>query len=57
MEKLYTVYEVAKLIKCQPQTIRIWIKRGKLTAIKCNGSRKWLIKESDLKAFIEGEGR
>lgn len=56
MEKLYTMPEVAKILKVALQTVRNFIERGDLMATKLGGAVR--ITESDLKAFIEkGKGK
>ena len=51
MENIYTVKEVAKYLNLREATIRQYITRKQLTALKIGG--EWRITESDLKAFIE----
>lgn len=51
--KTYTVAEAAKILHVNEKTTRGYIKSGKLKASK-TGGRRWIIKESDLLSFIEG---
>lgn len=51
METVYTVDEVAEMLKVKPLTIRRWLNSGELTGIKFG--KIWRIKESDLEAFLE----
>lgn len=53
-EKAYTVSEVAEILQRRYETIRLYIKQGKLQAEKT--SRYYLIKESALKEFCKKEG-
>jgi excisionase family DNA binding protein len=46
----YTVEEVAGLLKVHPNTVRGWIRQGKLDAIKINTLTR--IREADLETFI-----
>lgn len=47
----YTVEEVASLLKVHPNTVRGWIKQGKLNAIKINTLTR--IREADLETFMK----
>lgn len=48
-EKAYTVFEVSEILQCRDETIRNYIKRGKLRAKKIGNA--YHIKESALKEF------
>lgn len=50
---LYTLQEVAKILKVSERTLYRWIKDGKLKAHKVG--RNWRVKEEDLKK-LKGEG-
>ena len=50
--KLYTVAEAAELLEITPQTIRGYIKSGKLHAQRVG--RPYLISEESIKAFLTG---
>jgi excisionase family DNA binding protein len=51
MDELLTVSEVAEMLKVNQQTVRNWIDRGELSAVRV-GSRRVRVKESDLYAFL-----
>lgn len=51
MEKLYTVTQVAEILTIHKRTIQRWIKERKLKASFVGN--KYLVKESDLKAFVD----
>src|SRR5450755_2967659 len=51
-ETFLTVAEIAELLKLNPQTVRNWIDRGELSAVRV-GSRRVRVKQSDLDRFIE----
>ena len=51
-ERLLTPDEAAAIVKVSAKTIREWLKQGKLKGIKTG--RLWRIKESELRAFLEG---
>ncbi len=52
-ERLYTPEEVAEYLGVHVQTVRIWIRNGKLPARKLAGQRALRIRESDLEAVLE----
>jgi len=49
--KFYNVKEIAELIKVDPQTVRAYIKRGRIKAVRIG--RELRITESQFKGFIE----
>jgi excisionase family DNA binding protein len=54
MEKLYTVQEVAEILKITEGTLRNYLSAGKVNFIKVLGNTR--IKESELKRLISPEG-
>jgi excisionase family DNA binding protein len=50
-DKLYTVSEVAKLLRVSEKQVRNWINKGELPAFSME--RGYRIYEADLLAFIE----
>jgi excisionase family DNA binding protein len=50
---MYTVDEVAKILRRSPQTIRKLIKRKKIPAVRVGGG--WLVSETTLQRLINGE--
>ena len=53
MSQIFTLEEVAGKLKVHPMTIRRYIKKGLLPAIKLGNGRIWRIKEDDLNSFLE----
>lgn len=49
--KVYDLDDLVKLLKMNIQTLRIYIKEGKLKASKVG--RKYIITEENLKEFLE----
>lgn len=47
----YTVEEVSTLLKVHPNTVRAWIRQGKLEAIKINTLTR--IEQADLETFMK----
>ncbi len=52
-EKLYSTEEAAAYYGVHVQTVRAWIRSGKLPASKLAGQKSIRIRESDLKAVLE----
>jgi excisionase family DNA binding protein len=48
--KFYTIAETAKALRVTPQTIRAWIKQGKIKSQRIG--RPILITENNLKEFL-----
>lgn len=56
MPELFTVKEVAAMFKCNPETIRRYIKEGLLRAVRLKG--EYRIRQGDIDAFLKkGEER
>lgn len=57
-ERWYTTQDVADLLKVTNQTVRLWLREGRLRGLNLGGRGGWRVKESDLNAFLEGgEGK
>ena len=50
IEKLFTINEIAKILRVHSRTINRYIESGRLRASKLG---VWRIKQSDLDAFLE----
>lgn len=50
MENLYTVEETAEKLKIHPETVRDYLRDGKIGGVKVG--RNWRIRESDILAFV-----
>lgn len=53
MEKLYTVKEIAQILKMHEFTIHRWFRTDKIKGTKIG--KQWYMKESDLKELIDGK--
>jgi excisionase family DNA binding protein len=53
MEKILTVQQAAELLQCKPQTVRNYLKAGKLPGRRIG--KEWRIVEADVLAFVRGE--
>ena len=51
--KFYTIQETAQALRVTPQTIRAWIKQGKIKSQRIG--RPILITERNLKQFLKNE--
>lgn len=51
-EKLLTPEEAAGILKMRPETVREWLRTGRLKGLKA-GPRMWRIKEIDLVEFLK----
>lgn len=51
MENLYTVEEAAETLKIHPETLRDYLRDGKIGGVKLG--RSWRLRETDLRAFVE----
>ena len=57
-EQWYTVEEVAERVKVSQETVRRWIRRGRLRAVLLGGTRLgYRITQSDLQGFLQGSRR
>ena len=52
MEKLYSLYQVARIYNVDYQTVWRWVKSGKLPAFKTPGNQ-WRIRSSEVSARME----
>jgi excisionase family DNA binding protein len=51
-EKIYSTEEAAAILGVKPETVRQWIRKGELGAVKA-GPRLWRVRESDLQKFLQ----
>jgi excisionase family DNA binding protein len=57
-DKLLTVQEVAEQLRASQETVRRWLRQGRLHGILPGGDRMgYRIRESELRRFIEESGR
>lgn len=53
--KVYTVPELAKLFKLSPQSVRKYLKEGRIKGQKVGV--KWLVSEEAIREFLMGESK
>ena len=51
LDKYLSVEEIAENLSIPTETVRVWIRKGRLKAVKLG--RHWRIKEVDLQTFIK----
>ena len=52
--KVYTVEEVADLLKIKPETVRVMLRDNELNGFKAG--KAWRVTEDDLKKYIQKQG-
>ena len=63
MEKAYSTQAAARIFGVQDETLRTWIKKGKINAVKLPGGKAWRVPESEIKRILfepqtkSGEGQ
>jgi excisionase family DNA binding protein len=50
-DEYLTVEEAASRVKVKPDTLRLWLRTGRLKGLKAG--RLWRVKTTDLEAFLE----
>jgi excisionase family DNA binding protein len=51
-EKVYSPEEAAEILGVHQETVRQWLRSGKLGGVKA-GPRLWRVRESDLQKFLQ----
>ncbi len=51
MERLYSLYQVARIFHVDYQTVWRWVKAGRLAAFKTPGNQ-WRVKASDVESRL-----
>ena len=49
MEKGYNLLQASELLGLKVRTLRQWIRDGRLKAHKIQGSRRWIVLESEIR--------
>lgn len=49
MERGYNLIQTAELLGIKVRTVREWVGKGKIHAGKIEGSRRWIVMESEIK--------
>ena len=52
--QIYTVEEVADLLKIKPETVRMMLRANELNGFKAG--KAWRVTEDDLKKYIQNQG-
>lgn len=54
-ERMLTVPEVVELLRVHPQTIREWLRVGKIKGVRLGGTKVgWRIPESEIQRLLKG---
>jgi excisionase family DNA binding protein len=54
-ERFLTVPEVAERLRMNPETIRVWLRDGRLSGVRPGGKRAgWRIPESEVRRVLSG---
>lgn len=53
MDEYLTVAEIAKNLKVNPETVKVWLRTGKLKGFVLSDRAGWRVTESDLVQFVE----
>jgi excisionase family DNA binding protein len=56
-ERWFTVEQIADLLQVHPETVRSWLRAGRLKGRAFGGKTGWRVRESVLNAFLEREDR
>jgi len=55
-QRLLTVREVAERIRSSPETVRRWLRQGKLRGFRPGGTKLgYRVPESELQRFLQGQ--
>ena len=52
--QIYTVEEVADLLKLKPETVRVMLRDNEIKGFKAG--KAWRVTEDDLKKYIQNQG-
>lgn len=54
-EKWFTTSQIADLLQVTEQTVRLWLRDGRLRGRAFGGKTGWRVRESDLNSFLDGD--
>jgi excisionase family DNA binding protein len=54
-EEFLTVAEAAAKLKVDPETVRVWLRGGKLQGTRLSRAAGWRIPESEIARLLRGE--
>lgn len=55
MDKLYTVFEVAKILRLKPRTVREYLRTGKMGGYKAG--KDWRVTRENIEEYLESNKR
>jgi len=53
-EEFLTVAEAAARLKVDPETVRVWLRRGRLKGARLSRAAGWRIPESEVERVLRG---
>ena len=54
MDRFYSIRQASNLLGIKVRTVREWIRRGKLKAVKYGVSNRWFISEDEIRRIQDG---
>lgn len=54
-QKFYTLRDVADMLGIQVRTVREWLRKGKLKAIKYENCRMWFVPQSEIDRITKSD--
>jgi excisionase family DNA binding protein len=54
-EEFLTVAEVAARLKVDPETVRVWLRSGRLRGTRLSRAAGWRVPESEVEHVLRGE--
>ena len=54
-EEYLTVAEAAARLKVDPETVRVWLRKGRLRGTQLSRAAGWRIPESEVRGLLEGK--
>lgn len=52
-ERWFTVRHIAEMLHVSEQSVRLWLREGRLKGRNFGGKMGWRVRESDLEAFLQ----
>lgn len=56
-DQLLTVPEVADYLRVDPETVRRWLREGRIKGVHLSRAAGWRVRRSDLDAFVASRER
>jgi len=56
-DDIMTVEEVAAKLDLHIETVRLWLRNGRLRGVRVPGTRRWYVRKADFDALFEKAGQ